>query len=118
VVVSGTLPGTMVAAEEQTTSWELSRHYMTNIRLGSHPQPTSPPSNDISELFPSPLAIDSLSLRPRYLCFIVDPEKRTYETVKASDYLRERGAQADTEFVSISNTGLQFRIAEGILQSA
>lgn len=111
VVVNSKLGGSTGAQEEPEPSLESTLQYLSNIRLDTHLQPASQPSNGISEPSSSQFALDSLSLRPRYLCFIVDAEKKTYKTVKVSDYLRDHGAQADTEFVFISYTRLQFRIA-------
>ena len=53
----------------------------------------------------------NLSLLPRFLCFVTDAEKKTYETRKVSEYLRENGFEANLEFVFVSYTRLQFRIA-------
>ncbi|KAJ3940846.1 uncharacterized protein N0V96_008718 [Colletotrichum fioriniae] len=62
---------------------------------------------------PSGLRVDSssTSLRPRYLCFVRDFEQGIYETVKVSDYLAQHGDDVDLEFVFVSYTRLQFRVA-------
>lgn len=69
------------------------------------------PRNIISEPTSTGSGVDSLTLRPRYLCFVVDVETKTYNTIRVLDYLQDHGPQADTEFVFISYTRLQFRIA-------
>ncbi|KAL1883283.1 hypothetical protein Daus18300_000341 [Diaporthe australafricana] len=51
------------------------------------------------------------SVRPRYLCFVKDFEAGTYETVKVSDYLKQNGDDVDLEFVFVSYTRMQFRVA-------
>lgn len=51
------------------------------------------------------------SVRPRYLCFIKDYEAGTYETVKVTDYLKQNGDDVDLEFVFVSYTRMQFRVA-------
>jgi hypothetical protein len=51
------------------------------------------------------------SVRPRYLCFVKDFEAGTYETVKVSDYLKQHGDDVDLEFVFVSYTRMQFRVA-------
>ncbi|KAK2603327.1 hypothetical protein N8I77_009792 [Diaporthe amygdali] len=51
------------------------------------------------------------SVRPRYLCFVKDFKAGTYETVKVSDYLKQNGDDVDLEFVFVSYTRMQFRVA-------
>lgn len=51
------------------------------------------------------------SVRPRYLCFVKDFDAGTYETVKVSDYLKQNGDDVDLEFVFVSYTRMQFRVA-------
>ncbi|CAH0046730.1 unnamed protein product, partial [Clonostachys solani] len=84
----------------------------TNIQLGS--QLASPGLDQaiLSNVSSSSSRFQSrgLSLGPRYLCFITDPEKRQYSTMKVSDYSQQHGNQADTEFVFVSYTRLQFRV--------
>ncbi|OBR16118.1 hypothetical protein CH63R_01298 [Colletotrichum higginsianum IMI 349063] len=53
----------------------------------------------------------TISLRPRYLCFVKDFEEGSYETVKVSDYLEQHGDDTDLEFVFVSYTRMQFRVA-------
>ncbi|XEV01530.1 hypothetical protein FSHL1_006817 [Fusarium sambucinum] len=50
-------------------------------------------------------------IRPSYLCLVNDFEERTFETVKVSEYLRDHGDNVDIEFVFVSYTRLQFRVA-------
>jgi hypothetical protein len=88
-----------------------STSYLTDIRLGSdlrHPQPQA---NAADTAPTAGLGFDALSLRPRFLCFITDPEKRTYETIRVSDYVEAHGDHVDLEFIFVSYTRLQFRIA-------
>lgn len=51
------------------------------------------------------------SVRPRYLCFVKDFDAGTYETVKVSDYIKQNGDDVDLEFVFVSYTRMQFRVA-------
>ncbi|KAF5009429.1 hypothetical protein FDECE_4361 [Fusarium decemcellulare] len=53
----------------------------------------------------------SALIRPRYLCFVKDFEDNTFETVKVSDYLEQHGDDVDLEFVFVSYTRMQFRVA-------
>ncbi|RBR26096.1 uncharacterized protein FIESC28_01124 [Fusarium coffeatum] len=50
-------------------------------------------------------------IRPTYLCLVNDFEKRTFETVKVSEYLKDHGDNVDIEFVFVSYTRVQFRVA-------
>ncbi|KAK2014492.1 hypothetical protein LZ32DRAFT_637081 [Colletotrichum eremochloae] len=77
------------------------RSYTDNIRLGQ----AFPPSDRRQTVSSSPL------LRPRYLCFVKDFDKGIYETVKVSDYLEQHGDDIDLEFVFVSYTRMQFRVA-------
>lgn len=83
-----------------------------NSQLASYTlQPRQRTPNIISEPASTASGIDSLTLRPRYLCFIDDAQKKTYQTIRVLDYLQDHGQQSDTEFVFVSYTRLQFRIA-------
>ncbi|OHF04518.1 hypothetical protein CORC01_00370 [Colletotrichum orchidophilum] len=75
--------------------------YTDNIRLSG----SLPPSGL------RPVNSSPISLRPRYLCFVKDFEKGIYETVKVSEYLDQHGDDVDLEFVFVSYTRLQFRVA-------
>ncbi|KAF4943191.1 hypothetical protein FGADI_13570 [Fusarium gaditjirri] len=55
--------------------------------------------------------IISLFIRPRYLCYVTDFENRRFETINVSDYIREHGDNVDLEFVFVSYTRVQFRVA-------
>ncbi|KAF0639190.1 hypothetical protein FPSE5266_10849 [Fusarium pseudograminearum] len=51
-------------------------------------------------------------IRPRYLCYVTDFENRRFETVKVSDYIKEHeNENVDLEFVFVSYTRVQFRVA-------
>ncbi|KAK1638800.1 hypothetical protein BDP81DRAFT_422687 [Colletotrichum phormii] len=76
------------------------QQYTDNIRLSGFLPPSGPRVDN------SPT-----SLRPRYLCFVKDFEQGIYETVKVSDYLEQHGDDVDLEFVFVSYTRLQFRVA-------
>ncbi|WYZ34201.1 hypothetical protein EsH8_I_000477 [Colletotrichum jinshuiense] len=92
-----TFPGS--AEHVGAPSYEQS--YLDNIRLGR-----VLPASGTNQTNSSPI-----SLRPRYLCFVRDFEKGEYETVKVSDYLEQHGDDIDLEFVFVSYTRLQFRVA-------
>ncbi|TQV90079.1 3-hydroxyisobutyrate dehydrogenase protein [Cordyceps javanica] len=50
--------------------------------------------------------------RPRYLCYIADPERDAeYETINVSNFLDKEGDDVDIEFVFVSYTREQFRVA-------
>lgn len=49
--------------------------------------------------------------RPRYLCFIKDYDQALYETIHVSQYIFEHGDNIDMEFVFVSYTREQFRVA-------
>lgn len=51
------------------------------------------------------------SVRPRYLCFVKDFDAGTYESVRVSDYIKQNGDDVDLEFVFVSYTRMQFRVA-------
>lgn len=53
---------------------------------------------------------NSISLRPRFLCFLNDSTSG-YETRNVNEYLRQHGDHSDTEFIFVSYTRLQFRVA-------
>ncbi|KAK1488251.1 hypothetical protein CTAM01_11474 [Colletotrichum tamarilloi] len=91
-ILSGPLQEARPPASEQ--------HYTDNIRLSG----SLPPSGSRVDSSPT-------SLRPRYLCFVRDFEQGIYETVKVSDYLAQHGDDVDLEFVFVSYTRLQFRVA-------
>ncbi|KZL70700.1 3-hydroxyisobutyrate dehydrogenase protein [Colletotrichum tofieldiae] len=76
--------------------------YTDNIRLSG----ALPLSSDARRAGSSPI-----SLRPRYLCFVKDFDEGIYETVKVSDYLEQHGDDIDLEFVFVSYTRIQFRVA-------
>lgn len=62
---------------------------------------TSQPHDTISPL-----------IRPRYLCYVTDFENRRFDTVKVSDYIKEHeNENVDLEFVFVSYTRVQFRVA-------
>ena len=84
--------------------------YLSNIRLNSQVTPRQAGSA-VSASWVSRTESAALSLRPRYLCFVKDFDEGTYETVQISDYISEHGEQADTEFVFVSYTRMQFRVA-------
>ncbi|WYZ46845.1 hypothetical protein EsH8_IX_001070 [Colletotrichum jinshuiense] len=77
------------------------QQYTSNIRLSETLPSTRPRRSDSSPI----------SLRPRYLCFVKDFDKMTYETVKVSEYLEQYGDDTDLEFVFVSYTRMQFRVA-------
>ncbi len=52
-----------------------------------------------------------LFLRPRFLCFIDESDGTSYTTWNVADYIDEHGDHVDTEFVFVSYTRLQFRVA-------
>ncbi|CAI6089060.1 unnamed protein product, partial [Clonostachys chloroleuca] len=88
----------------------------TNIQLGGQLAPHRPDQAIVSNVSSSSSRFQSrgLSLGPRYLCFITDTEKRQYSTMKVSDYCQQYGDQADTEFVFVSYTRLQFRVVTDV----
>lgn len=49
--------------------------------------------------------------RPRYLCYIRDPATNDYETINVSQFLDKEGDDVDMEFVFVSYTRVQFRVA-------
>lgn len=49
--------------------------------------------------------------RPRYLCYVRDFEQRIFETIHVSRFLEEEGDDVDMEFVFVSYTREQFRVA-------
>ncbi|KAH0436025.1 hypothetical protein CcaCcLH18_04558 [Colletotrichum camelliae] len=51
------------------------------------------------------------SPRPRYLCVVQDFKRMHYATVKVSDYLGHHGDHVDLDFVFVSYTRMQFRVA-------
>ncbi|KAI1777554.1 hypothetical protein F4818DRAFT_317572 [Hypoxylon cercidicola] len=77
------------------------QQYLDNIRLGSALSTSTPVQTDTTPA----------SLRPRYLCLVRDFEKGIYETVQVSDYLDQNGDDVDLEFVFVSYTRMQFRVA-------
>lgn len=77
--------------------------YTDNIRLNETLLP--------SRLRHTATSTSPISLRPRYLCFVKDFEEGSYETVKVSDYLEQHGDDTDLEFVFVSYTRMQFRVA-------
>ncbi|KAK1585188.1 uncharacterized protein LY79DRAFT_277025 [Colletotrichum navitas] len=87
------------STEDHTGSSE--QPYTDNIGLGR----ALPPS-DRRRIVSSPTL-----LRPRYLCFVKDFDKGIYETVKVSEYLENHGDDIDLEFVFVSYTRMQFRVA-------
>lgn len=102
-----------IASAQEGTETASEQGYLDNIRLSSDlSRPPSAQGQTISEA-PSARSRNSMptTLRPRYLCFIQDAEKGTYETVKTADYLKRHGDHVDIEFVFISYTRLQFRVA-------
>ncbi|KZL84519.1 3-hydroxyisobutyrate dehydrogenase protein [Colletotrichum incanum] len=76
--------------------------YTDNIRMSG----ALPLSSDMRRPGSSPI-----SLHPRYLCFVKDFDEGIYETVKVSDYLEQHGDDTDLEFVFVSYTRMQFRVA-------
>ncbi|KAK1457309.1 hypothetical protein CCUS01_01777 [Colletotrichum cuscutae] len=90
------LPGPLQEARPPASE----QQYTENIRLSG----SLPPSGSRVDSSPA-------SLRPRYLCFVRDFEQGIYETVKVSDYLAQHGDDVDLEFVFVSYTRLQFRVA-------
>ncbi|KAI8676103.1 hypothetical protein NCS56_00497200 [Fusarium sp. Ph1] len=56
-------------------------------------------------------AAASTHLRPRYLCFVQNFDKGSFKTIKVSDYIWENGDDVDLEFVFVSYTRMQFRVA-------
>ncbi|VUC29420.1 unnamed protein product [Clonostachys rosea] len=85
---------------------------LTSIQLGGQlalPRPDHAIVSNVSSSS-SQFRSTGLSLGPRYLCFITDPARRQYSTMKVSDYNQQHGDQADTEFVFVSYTRLQFRV--------
>lgn len=83
--------------------------YISNIRMNSHVAPRRT-ETDLSAPWVSRTESATLSLRPRYLCFVKDFEEGTYETVQVSDYILEHGEQVDIEFIFVSYTRMQFRV--------
>lgn len=49
--------------------------------------------------------------RPRHLCYIRDPALNEYETINVSQFLVKEGDDVDMEFVFVSYTREQFRVA-------
>lgn len=49
--------------------------------------------------------------RPRYLCYIRDYRTKEFETVNVSQFLEREGDNVDIEFVFVSYTREQFRVA-------
>lgn len=90
-----------VSEQEYNRAATSGQPYLDNIRLGSALSTPTPVRTDTAPA----------SLRPRYLCFIRDLEKSIYETVKVSDYLDQNGDDVDLEFVFVSYTRMQFRVA-------
>lgn len=100
------------ASSETDSDIEPRQQYQDSIRLteastssavpgaASYPARADDDDNDIPA-----------SVRPRYLCFVKDFEAGTYETVKVSDYLKQHGDDTDLEFVFVSYTRMQFRVA-------
>ncbi|KFA76503.1 hypothetical protein S40288_01537 [Stachybotrys chartarum IBT 40288] len=92
-------PGSDVEPATQHTS------YLDNIGLDSGLEAVSRPrSGPARQTSPAPI-------RPRYLCLARDFDTGQHETVKVSDYLEREGDDADLEFVFVSYTRLQFRVA-------
>ncbi|KAJ3493073.1 hypothetical protein NLG97_g4970 [Lecanicillium saksenae] len=52
-----------------------------------------------------------IASRPRYLCYIRGPDQDTYETVNVSKFIKEEGHDIDLEYVFVSYTRHQFRVA-------
>lgn len=71
------------------------------------------PQDDVTTSQPHKTS-DAISplIRPRYLCYVTDFENRRFETVKVSDYIKEHeNENVDLEFVFVSYTRVQFRVA-------
>ncbi|KAF4891177.1 hypothetical protein CGCF415_v004322 [Colletotrichum fructicola] len=54
---------------------------------------------------------DLVSVRPRYLCIVKDFKRMHYATIKVSDYLDHYGDHIDLDFIFVSYTRMQFRVA-------
>lgn len=97
------------AREEALEPQERPR-YTSNIRLNSHVTPRQT-GTELNAPWIRKTECKALMLRPRYLCFVQDFEKGKYETVQVSDYVHQHGEQVDTEFIFVSYTRMQFRVA-------
>ncbi|CAG9974886.1 unnamed protein product [Clonostachys byssicola] len=88
--------------------------FSANIQLGGQQVQSENPDSPIVQSHPTFQARSQpggLSLRPRYLCFLTGSEEKPYRTISVSDYIHEHGDQADTEFIFVSYTRMQFRVA-------
>lgn len=88
--------------EDQDWSTTAAIPYSDSVALG--PQHSSASVINTSDM-------DSVSLRPRFLCFLNEKLPSGYETRNVSQYLRQHGDHSDTEFIFVSYTRLQFRVA-------
>ncbi|KAL1612016.1 hypothetical protein SLS60_000239 [Paraconiothyrium brasiliense] len=90
--------------------------HLDDIRLDSIPEPSTRQRADLwgdlvtKDDHRNRHAVSTL-IRPRYLCFVRDFDKKIFETVKVAEYLRENGDDIDLEFIFVSYTRLQFRVA-------
>ncbi|CAH0018856.1 unnamed protein product [Clonostachys rhizophaga] len=88
--------------------------FSANIQLGGQQVQSENPDSTITRshtTFQARSQPGGLSLRPRYLCFLTGSEEKPYRTISVSDYIHEHGDQADTEFIFVSYTRMQFRVA-------
>ncbi|CAH0047577.1 unnamed protein product [Clonostachys solani] len=88
--------------------------FSANIQLGGQQVQSENPDSPIVRshtTFQARSQPGGLSLRPRYLCFLTGSEEKPYRTISVSDYVHEHGDQADTEFIFVSYTRMQFRVA-------
>lgn len=92
-------PGSDVEPATQHTT------YLDNIGLDSGLEAVSRPRSGPAR------QTSAAPIRPRYLCLARDFDTGQHETVKVSDYLEREGDDADLEFVFVSYTRLQFRVA-------
>lgn len=91
------------APSETDGEIEPERQYQDNIRL-TEASTSADAARATDDDIPT-------SVRPRYLCFAKDFEAGTYETVRVSDYIKQNGDDVDLEFVFVSYTRMQFRVA-------
>ncbi|VUC30865.1 unnamed protein product [Clonostachys rosea] len=108
------LPTALSHSSSVEESLSTAATFSANIQLGGQQVQSENPDSPIVRhptTFQARSQPGGLSLRPRYLCFLTGSEEKPYRTISVSDYVHEHGDQADTEFIFVSYTRMQFRVA-------
>lgn len=90
------------------------RAYTDDIDLDTDMPATEPPDSGGDDAVHTILVEardQGAASRPRHLCYIRDPALDEYETINVSQFLDQEGDDVDMEFVFVSYTREQFRVA-------